>query len=124
MKPALVFGAIGLGFALLVISALWTTFFPPTQRWTPEKAERMSHVKERLSNLGPVLNSPARMHAGQDLGALKAESVELEKEFQSLKADFESATESPKTIAGTLRWIGIAIAAVGIIGWYAVNQSS
>src|ERR1700741_1706109 len=103
MKSTIVFGTMGAGFALLALSFMWTTFFPPTQRWTEEKALRMSAVKERLSNLGPVLNSPARMHAGQDLGQLKAESIELEKEFQSLKADFESATEKPKTVAGIFK---------------------
>jgi hypothetical protein len=124
MKSAIVFGAIGTGFALLALSFMWTTFFPPTQRWTAEKATRMSEVKSRLSNIAPVLNSPARMHAGQDIGQLKAESIELEKEFQALKADFESATDKPKTVASIFKWAGIAVAAVGIVGWYAVNQSN
>jgi hypothetical protein len=124
MKSAIVFGVMGLGFLLLVLSVAWTQIFPPERRWTEEKSMRMSEVKSRLSNIAPIINSPARMHGGEDVATLKAESIKLEKEFQQLKADFESATEQPKTIANIFKWSGIAIAALGIIGWYAVNQNS
>lgn len=124
MKSAIVMGTIGLGFALLAASLLWTTIFPPTRSWTPEKAKRMSDVKERLNNLSFVVNAPRQsMQKGGDPGVLKAECETLMKEFDQLKSDFESAAESPKTISSFLKWSGISLACLGLIGWYAVNQS-
>ena len=63
------------------------------------------------------------MHAGQDIGKLKAEYDELQKEVTQLNADFTSAAETPHTVAKFLKWTGISLAAFGLIGWYAVNQS-
>ncbi len=122
MKSTIVIGTIGLGLALFIISALWARLFPPTQSWTQEKAQRMSEVKARLNNLSFMINSPKNFHSGPDIGTLKAESDSLLKEFEQLKTDFESATERPQTVASILRWTGLVLAAVGAIGWYAVNQ--
>jgi hypothetical protein len=124
MKSAIVFGLVGIGILLLILSGLWTSMFSGTSIWTPEKAARSGKVKDRLYTLAFTLNSPKpNMQAGQDLGAMKAEYEDLKKENDSLNADFKSATESPKTVASMLKWSGISIAAVGLIGWYAVNQS-
>ncbi len=54
---------------------------------------------------------------------MKAEYEKLRVENDQLNADFKSATESPKTTSTILKWSGISIALVGIVGWYAVNQS-
>src|SRR5689334_9621213 len=100
MKTTIVMGVIALGFLLLASSFIWTTLFPPTRSWTPEKAQRMSEVKSRLNNLTFLINAPNKsMHNGPDQGALRAEAEQLSKEFDQLKTDFESATESPKTIS-------------------------
>lgn len=124
MKSAIVFGMIGLGFALLIASGVWIKIFPPTLRWTPEKGKRMSEVKARLSDISFVINSPTRIHSGTDPASLKVESIELQKEFDQLKADFESATETPQTLSRILKWSGIAISVLGIVAWYAVKQTS
>jgi hypothetical protein len=124
MKSMIVIGAIGLGLSLFVASAVWATLFPPTRSWTPEKAERMSEVKARLNNLSFMINEPKNFHSGPDVGTLKAESDALLKEFEQLKTDFESATESPQTVATVLRWSGLSLAVLGVIGWYAVRQNT
>jgi hypothetical protein len=123
MKPAIVIGLIGLGFTLFIASALWATLFPPTQSWTPEKAQRMSEVKARLNNLSFMINSPKSFHSGPDTGTLKAESDALLKEFEQLKTDFESATERPQKFASILRWTGLGLASIGAIAWYSANQA-
>ena len=123
MRSAIVIGIIGLGFTLFVASALWSTLFPPTQSWTPEKAQRISEVKARLNNLSFMINTPRNFHSGPDPGTLKAESDSLLKEFEQLKTDFESATDRPQKVTSILRWAGLGLASVGIAGWYAVNQS-
>jgi hypothetical protein len=126
MKSAVPLGAIGLGFLLLLLSSLWSTLFPATSTWTEEKAIRSSEVKARISNLGPIIYStkPISMHRGPDPGSLKAEFDALVKENEQLDAEFESAATSPKTASRLLKWSGISLAIVGLIGWYAVKQSS
>lgn len=120
---AIVSAAIGLGIVLFLLSAAWNTMFPPTSRWSEDKAKRMSEVKGKLHNLAFIVNAPKpNLQRGQDIGQLKAEYEQLQKEAEELNADFTSATETPKTVARFLKWSGISIALVGIIGWYAVNQ--
>ncbi len=125
MKPAIVFGLIALGSLLLVLSGVWTTISTGKSVWTPEKAARSSEIKSRLYNLAFVLNSPGgpSMHSGQDLGVMQAEYEQLRKENDQLNADFKSASNGPKTTSTILKWSGISIVAVGIVGWYAVKQS-
>jgi hypothetical protein len=125
MKSAIVFGLIGLGFLLLVSSTVWTKLFPGTAVWTPEKAARSSEIKTRLHELSFIVHAPAaRMHSGGDRGQLKAEYDQLMKENELLNADFKSAYDSPRTAAKNLKWAGIALLAIGVIGWYAVKQTS
>ena len=124
MKSVVVSGIIGLGIILFLLSGLWTTMFPPTARWTDEKSKRSTEVKTRLYNLSFVVNSPRpNLQRGQDLGQLKAEYEQLQKENEGLIADFNSATETPKSVSRFLRWSGISLAVIGVIGWYAINQS-
>ncbi len=121
---AVVSGLIAFGVFLFLLSALWTTIFPPTTRWTDEKATRSLEVKGKLHNLAFIVNAPKpSLQRGQDLGQLKAEYEQLRRENDELNADFASAAETPKTVSAFLKWSGLSIALVGVIGWYAVNQS-
>lgn len=123
MKSTMVFGVIGLGLFLLALSALWNTLFPATAKWTPEKQARAAEVKGKLHNLAFVVNSPRpNLQAGQDLGQLKAEYEALRKEQKQLDAEFSAAAETPQTVSKVLKWSGLSLAAIGIIGWYAINQ--
>ncbi|MCC7085373.1 MAG: hypothetical protein IT427_10235 [Pirellulales bacterium] len=123
MKSTVVLGVIGFGILLLILSALWNALFPATTKWTPEKAARAAEVKGKLHNLAFIVNSPRpNLQAGQDLGQLKAEYDALRKENQQLDAEFSSAAETPHTVSKVLKWSGISLAAIGIIGWYAINQ--
>ena len=125
MKFAFATGAIAIGFALLIAGTMWSTLFSGASTWTEEKAVRAAEVKARLNNLGPIVNSTRpSMHRGQDIGTLKAEFDALLLEEQQLNADFESAADRPKTTSKILRWSGIGLAVVGLIGWYAAKQST
>jgi hypothetical protein len=72
-----------------------------------------------------VISGPkqANPRTGQDSASAKAEFDKLKLEDDELKADFSSAYDTPRTTSTILKWSGLSIAAVGIIGWYAVNQS-
>lgn len=124
MKSAIAMGTIALGFLLLVTSGLWTSLFPATSSWTTEKAQRAAQVKDRLSNLGPVVNSPRpRMHGGADPAQLKIEYDSLVRENETLNAEFQSAAHRPNTISNILKWTGISLAGIGIAGWFAVREA-
>jgi len=138
MKGILVFGAIGLGFLLLVLSGLWSTLFPATSVWTDAKAERRAEVQDRIHNLRFLLLSQSNQrsfhsHAPidevsprtrRDPVALQAELAKLMQESEQLNAEFQSAYDRPNTISSALKWTGISLAALGIIGWYAMKNSS
>jgi hypothetical protein len=124
MKSAVVSGMIGFGIVLFLLSALWSTIFPATATWTNEKANRFGEVKARLHNLSFIVNVPKpNLQKGQDLGQLKAEYEQLKKENEQLDVEFTSAADTPKTVSRFLKWTGLSLAGVGIIGYYAVNQS-
>jgi hypothetical protein len=125
MKVAIAIGIMALGLLLLLVSSLWSTIFPATAAWTEEKAQRHIEVQTRLSNLGPIVNSPRpSMHRGPDPATLKAEFDALTKENQLLNAEFESARDAPKTKSTILKWTGIVLVVAGLFGWYGVKQSS
>jgi len=126
MKSGIAFGLIGLGFLLLILSGFWTSLFPGTSMWTPEKAERQSTLHHRLHNLAFIVGSSQSpsMHRGSDAGKAKQEYDELKKESDALDAEFQTAHDRPKTTARILKWTGISLAIIGLIGWYAVSQTS
>ena len=138
MKGSFAFGAMGVGFVLLVLSGVWSTLFPATSAWTDEKAERRAQVQDRIHNLrflvlaqsnqrsfhshAPIEEESPRTR--RDPAALQAELAELTKESEQLNAEFQSAYDRPNTISSVLKWTGISLAAIGIIGWYAAKNAS
>jgi hypothetical protein len=125
MKFAIAYGLVGLGALLLILSGVWTTIFNGKSTWTPEKAARSSEIKARLHNLAFTVNSPTpSLQRGEDLGKLKAEYEQLRKENDELNADFKSAAEAPKSASQIMKWSGISLAAIGLVGWYAAKQSA
>src|SRR5690348_10341347 len=123
MKSAVVLGTILVGFVLLLLSFAWSLLFPATNSWTPDKAGRMSEIKAKLNDLSFKMGTPAssRIKSGPDPAALKKEYDDLRAEFDSLKSEFESAAVTPQTTCSVLKWSGITLAVIGVIGWYAVS---
>lgn len=127
MKSAIVFGMIGLGFLMLALSFAWVKVFSGGSGWTKEKAQHWSEVKDRLSNLSFVVNAPPgarKMHSGPDPAEAKAEYDKLFKEHEELAAEFTGGYNAPRTMATVLRWGGISLAVVGLVGWYAIQNSN
>jgi hypothetical protein len=126
MKFAISFCLIAVGFILLIISGFWVAWFPGTSTWTMEKNERYADVKDRMHNLGFMLNDVnvrSNMHSGNDRGTVKQEFDTLKKEYDELSSEFMSAHDSPRTVATVLKWSGIGLAALGLVGYYAAKQS-
>jgi hypothetical protein len=110
----------------LVLSFVWVSMFSGQSAFTKEKADRWSEVKNRLHNLAFVVNAPPgtiKMHSGPDLGQAKAEYDKLKIENDQLAAEFSGVYDTPRTLATFVKWSGLSLAIVGLIGWYAVSQS-
>jgi hypothetical protein len=125
MKSAMAFGLIGLGVLMLVLSGVWVSMFPGRSSWTDEKARHWSDVKNRLSELSFIVNAPTgvrKMHGGPDPAKAKTDYDALKKEHEELAADFSGAYNTPRTTSKVLKWGGISLALVGLIGWYAVKN--
>src|SRR5215216_6232736 len=102
-----VFGAIGLGLIMLILSGLWPALFPGTSSWTPEKSMQWTKIKDRVHNLGFIVGNPSgqvSMHSGPDTGQAKKEYDQLKIEDNALAAEFQSAHDRPHTIAKILKW--------------------
>jgi hypothetical protein len=116
MKNVLAPVVVLIGLALVVLSFFWASLFPPSQRWTPEKNEQFTKLGTELTRLGFAVvqaeNNPT-MHSGENLGDLKKKHSEVKQEFDLLKSEMESARDAPATTGSGIKWLGIAIAAVG-----------
>lgn len=113
---------IGVGILLLVLSTVWGSIFAGASKWTDEKAVRSAEVKARLPYLKAIMIGQTKASAAE-VEKAKAEFDALTKENEQLNADFTFAAETPKTVAAIMKWSGISITVLGLIGWYAVNQS-
>lgn len=116
MKNVLPPVLVAIGLALVALSFLWTSLFPPGQSWTPEKNQQMTKLGTELTRLGFAVvqaeNNP-NMHSGENLGDLKKKHAEVKKEFDLLKSELDSAVNAPASTGSGIKWLGIAIAAVG-----------
>jgi hypothetical protein len=119
MKSVVAIAVLGLGVLLLVFGSLWATLFSGTSSWTEEKVERNAQVKSRMNDVAHLLLRPT-----SNKTTLQAEMDALTKENDELNAEFTSATESPKSMSKYMKWAGISLAVIGVIGWYSVNQTS
>jgi hypothetical protein len=122
MKSGIALGALGLGVFLLILGTLWSSLFRAEAAWTDEKAVRSADVKARLPYLKAIIIGQKKASAAE-VEKAKAEFDALTKENEELNAEFTSVAETPQSVAKIFKWTGIALAIVGLIGWYAVNQS-
>jgi hypothetical protein len=99
--------------------------FPGTSSWTPERSAEWTKIKDRLHTLSFIVGTTAAnpsMHSGSDPAEAKKEYDELKVKHEALSAEFYSIHDRPIAIARILKWAGISLAILGIIGVYAVNQ--
>lgn len=126
MKSVIVFGMIGVGILLLLMSGVWSSLQPGTSAWTSEKDQQLSQASDKMHLLTAKIasaESHPSMHGGPDLPKAKAELAALVDENKALVNEFKGIQARPNRIAAFMKWSGISLALIGIVGWYAVNQS-
>jgi hypothetical protein len=123
MKEVAPLGALGVGLALLGLSAVWGLVFPASMNWSEEKAARMSE----LSNEAHVLlykadaeqTNPQTGEPGEAQQAYKA----VKDELATLRKDFENQRDRPNTVARYMRWTGIGLVLLGGLGVMILKES-
>jgi hypothetical protein len=95
----------------------WGFLFPAKNSWTSEKADRLSDVTGRAHVLFMKVKMAERDPSSlgeQDAKRLQEEYRLVLDQQASLKKEFESANDRPKTAARWMRWSGVALLLVGI----------
>jgi hypothetical protein len=126
VKSAIVMGLIGVGVLLVIISGVWASMFPGTASWTPEKAERLTELRRTLHNLAIAASSqPGSINprVAASPAAAKADYDRLKPECDALLAEVKATSARPNNTATMLRWTGISLAGLGLVGWFAVRQA-
>jgi hypothetical protein len=127
MKAILPAGVVIVGLLVLLLGLSWGSLFPPTREWTPEKNDKLTKLGTEITRLRFAIvqaeNNP-RMHSGENAAELKAQHVELRKEYDVLQKEFETARDSPAATGKTLKWLGIIITAGGALFAFANRQAT
>lgn len=117
MKQLVPFGLVLLGLVLVVISLLWTTLFSGGPALGQEDYARLEELETKVVELYRQIET-VKARTGNDSAAEEA-SVGYRRaieERDALRAKLESGLSQPSSTAATLRYVGIALLLVGIVG--------
>ena len=107
---------LALGVALVALGLLWKTLFPPTRSWTEEKSARMGQLTKEVHALLFQVEAAKQlpsMTSGRNPAEVQEEYDSKKAELAALRGEFENQRDKPQTIAGVLRWTGIALVLIG-----------
>lgn len=116
MKDTVSVILVGIGIPLLLLSFLWSTFFPPGSSWTDEKATRMSELtreSHKLLYASTAAEKSRSMKSEESAAELKTRYKEATEELKALREEFENQRDAPQTVATYLRWTGIGLVLIG-----------
>lgn len=108
--------AVGLGMALMLISLVWGTLFPPERSWGDDKTQRMNELSMQAHQLGGELDSARRhpsMHSKRPADVIEVEYKKTVAELEQLRVEFNEKKDAPNRAASFLRWSGIAFIVAG-----------
>lgn len=115
MKGAAPMIAVGVGVAMLCLSAVWPLVFPASRTWTEEKAQRMAELSGQAHELG-FKSVAAKQRPGGDPVAARKEYEAVRAELDKMQAEFENQKDAPNQVATWLRWAGAAVTLLGGAG--------
>lgn len=125
MKTILPASAVIVGLLLVALGFSWSSLFPASRVWTPEKNERKSELASEITRLRFAIvqaeNNP-NMQSGPNPAELKSTHLELKKEFDLLQEEFENARDSPGSTGSSVKWLGIILTVGGSLFVFANRQ--
>jgi hypothetical protein len=108
------------GGVLLIVAS----FLVPEQSiggatWSAERAREYQQIALRLHELAHEAG-----HADEHGGSAKVERdlAEAKEAFQAVQMDLDATTRQPRLLRQALRWTGVAAAALGVVGYLAVQR--
>lgn len=114
---------MGAGLLLVVISYVWPQETAARAAWTEEKARQRleaGHELHRLQGMQAHADAPAGVahsHGDHDQGAPNAAALEeARRQFEGTTAPLEAARNSHAWLITLIKWLGIALAGVGLGG--------
>ena len=118
--------AIVIGLLFLVASAVWPVMFPATRTWTDAKSRRLKEIgAEEQALVGKIeyLRHRPSMTSGENPAVMKERAEVLRAEREALQADLTAATEGPAMAKAILKWTGISVLVLGVIGHLAAKDA-
>ncbi len=126
MKTNISLSAIVLGMLLMLASASWGFFFPPSRIWSQEKSEQLAELGSKTNLLKFAVveakNNPS-MHRGQNPAELLLRYEAALAEYDVLHQEFLSASEQLQNRVVFLQWSGIGLIAIGAVITLAARSS-
>lgn len=125
MKHLLPIGAVLLGSLLAALGFSWSLLVPAGQGWTPEKSGQLSELQSEANKLQfeivKAKKNPS-IHGGQNPAELRAAYQETLAKYEILKAELDSARDSPASTGKALKWIGIIMVVGGALFVFATRH--
>jgi hypothetical protein len=85
----------------------------------PPAAAKAVETESTGGNAGSALNTPE----GAKLRATSERVVEADERYRALEAKLQRAQDGGLTAADILKWVGIAVIAIGVIGHYTTRSA-
>ena len=123
MKQHWHIACILIGILLMAASAAWPHMVDSRKQWTNEKAAQFEEVNARLHELSDV-RGHGHQHDGLTHERASEQLAEAERDFDELAPELDAARTGPRKTAAWLQWIGIAVAALGIVAYWAGEQDT
>jgi hypothetical protein len=119
---------IGVGLGLFVFSFFWPSLFHShSNAWTEDQARAHSEISGRLHHLAHARSHQlGDSHGGEPADADPHDHAEVNnqaleearRQYQKSQAELQRAQNLGEGVAGWMRWIGIAVAIVGVGSYY------
>ena len=75
-----------------------------------------------MGKLESAQNKPS-MTRGENPAVLKEKADGMLKELKTLQSEFTSAVDGPQTMSTVLKWSGVGVMALGIVGYVATKDA-
>lgn len=111
---------------MMICSVIWPVLFPATRTWTDEKSRRLKELSGKTQFLmGKIeyAKSNPSMTRGENPAEMKQRADKMMAELKTLQDEFSGAVDSPKTVSTVLKWSGVGVMALGVVGYLATKDA-
>jgi hypothetical protein len=115
----IVWSLLGLGLVLVVLSWIWPSVVGPGIAWSDAQATEHAKASAHLHyQQGEVALHAVEHGRKPDLKAI----AEARERYEASQAKLQAAQRWRSGVALWLQWTGLLLAAVGLVGYFAVRR--